>query len=43
VEATLELSIPGASSRDASYKMTRVIAIPMGGVVDPNVAAAASP
>ena len=40
VEVTLELNIPGAAPSDAGYKMKRVLAIPRGGYVDPNVAAA---
>ena len=39
VEVTLELSTPGAKPNDAGYKMTRVLALPRGGVVDANVAA----
>jgi hypothetical protein len=40
VQATLELNTPGASARDAvGYRMTRVLLIPGGQVVDPNAIA----
>jgi prepilin-type N-terminal cleavage/methylation domain-containing protein len=37
VRVTIELSIPGAASGGAGYKMTRVLAIPRGLAVDANV------